>query len=273
MAKNSVNDWDVVASNNADVGGIGILGTNAVSNFDGGLRTVMAQIASALLVSGAYAQTLTAPQKLQAQANLGLTADPWENRAGVGSVYMVDTSKTGAEIPPSSIGSTVWIELTAGLTGSGQFNNGKLTSESVSGSAPLVLATATINLASSPMNGQSINLLNTEGRILRPSTSPSTLQDSAMESHVHSVDPPSTATASGGAHTHDVQVRLSTGGSTAGIASAPNGSTASTITNAALSDGAHTHTVDIAAFNSAAAGSGNETRMKNIGVKAYMRIK
>jgi hypothetical protein len=44
MAKNAFLDWDQTASNNTDVGGIGILGTNAVSNFDDALRTVMAQL-------------------------------------------------------------------------------------------------------------------------------------------------------------------------------------------------------------------------------------
>lgn len=44
MAKNTFYDWDTTASNNTDVGGIGILGTNAVSNFDDALRTVMAQL-------------------------------------------------------------------------------------------------------------------------------------------------------------------------------------------------------------------------------------
>lgn len=45
MAKNNVRDWDVVAANNTDLAGIGIQGTNAVSNFDGGLRELMKQIA------------------------------------------------------------------------------------------------------------------------------------------------------------------------------------------------------------------------------------
>lgn len=44
MAKNTFLDWDQTASNNTDVGGIGIQGTNAVSNFDDALRTVMAQL-------------------------------------------------------------------------------------------------------------------------------------------------------------------------------------------------------------------------------------
>lgn len=46
MAKNSFLDWDTTASNNTDVGGIGILGTNAVNNFDDALRTIMAQLRS-----------------------------------------------------------------------------------------------------------------------------------------------------------------------------------------------------------------------------------
>lgn len=45
MAKDTVRDWDVTASNNTDIAGIGIQGTNAVSNFDGALRTLMAQVA------------------------------------------------------------------------------------------------------------------------------------------------------------------------------------------------------------------------------------
>ncbi|WP_158664952.1 hypothetical protein [Ensifer adhaerens] len=46
MAKNNVRDWSSTAASNTDVGGIGIEGTNAVSNFDNGLRTVMAQVAA-----------------------------------------------------------------------------------------------------------------------------------------------------------------------------------------------------------------------------------
>jgi hypothetical protein len=42
--KTSFLDWDQTASNNTDVGGIGIQGTNAVSNFDDALRTIMAQL-------------------------------------------------------------------------------------------------------------------------------------------------------------------------------------------------------------------------------------
>lgn len=46
MAKNTFLDWDTTASNNTDIGGTGILGTNAVSNFDDAFRTLMAQLRS-----------------------------------------------------------------------------------------------------------------------------------------------------------------------------------------------------------------------------------
>lgn len=48
MSKDSIYDWDTNANNNQDIAGIGILGTNNVSNFDGALRTVMAQVAASL---------------------------------------------------------------------------------------------------------------------------------------------------------------------------------------------------------------------------------
>lgn len=47
MAKDNVRDWDPTASNNTDIAGIGIQGTNLPSNFDNALRTVMAQVAAA----------------------------------------------------------------------------------------------------------------------------------------------------------------------------------------------------------------------------------
>lgn len=45
MAKTTVRDWDSTASNNTEIDGIGIQGTNAVSNFDGAFRELMSQIA------------------------------------------------------------------------------------------------------------------------------------------------------------------------------------------------------------------------------------
>lgn len=58
MAKNAVKDWDTTAGNNADVGGIGILGTNLVSNFDNAVREIMAQVATQLGKVGAKGSDL-----------------------------------------------------------------------------------------------------------------------------------------------------------------------------------------------------------------------
>lgn len=177
----------------------------------------------------------------------------WRTR-GIGEIYSVDTSKTGVDIPPSTTSDTVWIELTAGLTGVGAFNNGKLTSESTTGSAPNVLSTAVINFAGSPMNGQTVDLLNTEGRIVRPSTSPGTKQAGAVESH-----------------RHQTVAAVDVTGSTAMSASnspAQSYTSGTSSANYQLMGNA----TEPAVGRTSAYGSGNETVMKNVGVKAYMRI-
>lgn len=170
----------------------------------------------------------------------------WRSR-GIGELYTVNTAITGVDTPPSTTTDTVWIELTSGLTGVGGFNNGKLTSESISGSAPLVLASAVINFTGSPINGQTVQLLNTEGRIIRPSTSPGTLQNDQMQGHFHSLTPPTSPS------------DYNTGGS-AGSGTART--SAAQVVGAPTTDGTN-----------GTPRTGLETRMKNIGVKAYMRIK
>ena len=81
----------------------------------------------------------------------------------IGGYVTVQSDLTGAEEPdPAS-----HIKLEAGLTGAGGYNEGKLDNEYVSGSAPLVEATAEIVDAESPLNGQTVHLLETERRFLR----------------------------------------------------------------------------------------------------------
>ncbi|NKK41683.1 hypothetical protein [Rhizobium leguminosarum] len=46
MAKTSIYDYSTAAASNTDIGGIGILGSNAVLNFDNAFREIMAQIAT-----------------------------------------------------------------------------------------------------------------------------------------------------------------------------------------------------------------------------------
>jgi hypothetical protein len=48
MTKSTVLDWSTTAASNSDIGGIAILGTSPVSNFDNALRELMAQVATGL---------------------------------------------------------------------------------------------------------------------------------------------------------------------------------------------------------------------------------
>ncbi|WP_245498386.1 hypothetical protein [Rhizobium leguminosarum] len=174
-------------------------------------------------------------------AVITVTNQKWRSRF-LGEIVYANTAVTGAETPPSSVTDTVWIELTSGLMGVGQFNNAKLTSESISGSAPLVMATAVISYVASPMNGQTIRLINTEGRILRPSISPGTIQNDALQGHRHDLNTTVYTASAGG---------TGTGG---------GGSNPLSIGDP-ITDGTN-----------GTPRTANETRMKNLGVKAYMRI-
>ena len=79
----------------------------------------------------------------------------------------------GADVPDNS-GTAKFIRLTAGQSGPGGYNEGLLTDEQVSGSAPLVVADAEIMFG--PMAGQRVPLINTIGAIIRPSTNSGLLQ-------------------------------------------------------------------------------------------------
>lgn len=45
MSKDKINDYSTTANSNQDIGGAGILGQNAISNFDNALRTLMKHLA------------------------------------------------------------------------------------------------------------------------------------------------------------------------------------------------------------------------------------
>jgi hypothetical protein len=85
---------------------------------------------------------------------------------------------TGCPIPSNS-GEAKFIKLTAGLTGVGEYNEGLLGTESVTGTAPLVEATATILVG--PMTGQTVHLINTEEAFLRARETSGALQMDQMQ--------------------------------------------------------------------------------------------
>src|SRR5690606_20623056 len=68
--------------------------------------------------------------------------------------------------PPKDDPRFRYVLCTAGETGSGDYNEGILTNETVTGSAPLIEATATVDLDGSPFDGLTIHLINTEGRFV-----------------------------------------------------------------------------------------------------------
>lgn len=146
----------------------------------------------------------------------------------------------GVPKPPTNKATYRYVNLTAGLTGSGGYNQGILTSETVSGSAPLITATAVVNLAGSPYHGKTINLINTERRFLRAGSS-GVLQDDAIQQHRHPA---------------------ASGNDWVGIGSGP--------ASLAYQSGGNNHRQEQMGL-----GNGrmdNETRPRNVGVTYFLRI-
>lgn len=187
--------------------------------------------------------------------------DEWKIRVGIGQVYMVDTSLMGVQIPPSAIPADptapVFIALSTGLLGAGQYNQGKLDTESRTGTGSLVQATARIIVPASPMFNQTVRLLNDERRILRPG-SPGIVQQDALQGHGHTA---------AGAGTNYYGLRDNTEGNRSFVGGGdPTGYSMVVIPvgQAGAPDnlpGYEPVRVD------------QETRMKNLGVAAYMRVR
>ncbi|PKR54395.1 hypothetical protein [Thalassospira marina] len=97
----------------------------------------------------------------------------------IGEPFIVFDHLSGADIPDNSAGSEKYVKLTKGLTGAGQYNEGLLASETETGSGPLLVATAVIVLG--PMSGETIHLLNTEGRYIKPGTSSGLVANDQMQ--------------------------------------------------------------------------------------------
>jgi hypothetical protein len=85
----------------------------------------------------------------------------------LGVPFDIWTHLPGVELPPTDNPNYRYIKLTA----SDSYNAGVLTSESVSGSAPLVQATAVIDYPASPFDGETVHLINTERRVRRAGSS------------------------------------------------------------------------------------------------------
>lgn len=169
----------------------------------------------------------------------------------LGVPFDIWTHLPGVEVPPTDNPNYRYIKLTA----SDSYNDGVLTSESVSGSAPLVQATAVISDASSPLNGQTVRLINTERRFIRPGSS-GTVEADAFQGHrvVTPVggasDIPSQWTFGLGAALNGVTGNAYRSGMAGGISSDP-------VTNG----------------TNGTPRTADETRVKSIGADVFMRIR
>ena len=190
------------------------------------------------------------------QAAVAAGGDLWAGQPIGVPIPLLD-NLAGVAAPPKDKAYR-YVLLTAGETGSGGYNEGILSGESVTGSAPLVVATAVISLAGSPVNGATINLINTERRFLRAGSA-GTAQDDAMQQITGAFD---LRVTNNGAN-------LTSGWT--GALSSVAGSGTSTVQ--AASSGPVNTRVALDSTNSPNARTATETRPKNIGGSYFMRVK
>ncbi|MDP2446580.1 hypothetical protein [Pseudomonas sp.] len=185
-------------------------------------------------------------RQLPAADVLGL--DLWAH-IPIGSPFPLWTHLTGVTAPPTDNANYRYIKLTA----SDSYNTGVLSSESLSGSAPLVQATAAISDTGSALNGQTVRLINTERRALRAGSS-GTVEADALQNI--------TGSFSG---SDLVAIALNSTGLTGAFAAGGSLSSRPSFTATAGVAG----TFDA----SRVARTASETRAKNIGADYYMRIR
>ena len=167
----------------------------------------------------------------------------------IGVPFPVWDHLSSSVIPPNS-GSIIYIKLTAGESGPGGYNYGHLHSESVTGTAPLVQATAVI--AVGPLAGKTVHLINTEEAFIRATTVSGTLQYDQLQRMTGSV----TFGRENSSHSY---TGVFSGSSSSG--------------GPVTGRGASKHSTGILRFDSAnSARSGTETRPKNVSATWYMRI-
>lgn len=204
------------------------------------------------IINLADASAMTdAVTKQQLDAVKALQADPWAYQP-IGVPLAGWFGLTGTSYPPKDDTRYRYIELTGGQSGAGQYNEGLLVSEVVSGSWPNIVAYATINFAGSPISGRVVQLVNTSRMFLRPGAA-GTEQYFAVQTHAHGVNDP------GHYHSGVQNGTQSTGRSTA-IDQPP------AVYSRGNTDWAGTG-IWLSNFGS------EETRPRNIGVNYIMRIK
>lgn len=115
----------------------------------------------------------------------------------VGMPFPLYDHIAGVAIPPTDDPNFRYVKLSAGANGAGQYNYGVLEAESVSSGSPFPTATSLVNLPGSPFDGYTINLINTEGRYIKPGTASGALADDQMQGHCHGLNTSGFGAASG----------------------------------------------------------------------------
>jgi len=181
---------------------------------------------------------------------INTTVDEISTALPIGMPFPVWDHITGVTAPSNS-GSEKYIKLTAGEDGVGEYNEGLLTNESVSGTAPLVTATADIDLAGSPLNGQTVHLINSENRYVMPGTGTGTTANDQMQQITGEVS----NLMSGQTTTYQGALSSSVGGSPG-----------------AGGNNYRYATISLDSANSPDARTGDHTNVKHIQATFYMRI-
>jgi hypothetical protein len=175
---------------------------------------------------------------------IGVPIPVWDHLAGVNA-------------PPTNQ-SYRYVKLTAGEDGVGEYNEDILINELVSGSAPMIEATAEISLIDSPLDGETIHLINTEQSFLRAGGTSGILQFDQMRKHSHRFG--AETAAAGGDRSIITSNNLS-------ITSAATDGTSRNVSNGYQNFSSVSGGTDQTKF------MGDETRAKNVSVTYYMRIK
>lgn len=226
------------------------LGTKNLKQYDPAGTKVAAVIAAGQLADVEYDGTDMVVRD-------PLPADNWTSKA-VGEPFGIFTHLAGVVEPPTTNPNYRFIKLTA----ADAYNTGVLTSEAVSGSSPLVTATAVISLAGSPVNGQTVDLMNTSRRVLRAGSSGTAEADTLQGHGFGDPDQPT--------FQYFNQVNQRSGGNATSDFSSLGASTDSGDSTGA---GSRARVSPVSDGTNGTPRVGNETRAKNIGITYYMRIK
>ncbi|MGX5660001.1 hypothetical protein ACWKWV_09805 [Castellaniella ginsengisoli] len=214
---------------------------NAAKAAAAGSATAAAGSAStASSAASAAAASATSAQESADRAEAAPALSPWTGRM-IGEEFPLHPN---APLPPTDDPAFRYVILTAGLDSAGQYNEGVLTDETVTGSDPTITATAVVSLAGSPMDGQTIDLINTSRTFLRPGA-PGPIVDSQNAAHFHT----GTA-ASAGSHAHGTYLPSGAGSAYPGVADNAGNpltkkSSNSSTSVATTSAGAHSHPLTI----------------------------